>query len=162
MQVYLHRKNFRQVIKRLFIFITSFFIFAKPVGAAEWSGVCVGKSGTAAEDVATLQGIQCLVANILINFLTIIGMAGFVMLIYGSLMWLLSGGSSSNIEKAKKTFTFAIVGLIVALSSFIIVRLVSQFTGVASIVDFFLPTSDKTWENLAPGTQFYLPVITHP
>ncbi len=83
-----------------------------------------------------------MLANVLSIALTAIGLAGFVMMIVGSLTWLLSGGDSQKVEKAGKTMTFAVVGLIVALSSYIIIRLIASFTGVSVIENFMLPSSD--------------------
>lgn len=91
--------------------------------------------------VATIQGIACLLANVLSVTLTIIGLAGFVMLIIGSMRWLLSGGNTQNVESARKTMTFAVIGLAVALSSFVIINLIAQFTGINVITEFFIPSS---------------------
>ena len=107
-----------------------------------WSGVCVDTVNT---DVATIQGLQCLIANVLSVALTLIGIAGFIMLVVGSMRWMLSGGNAQNVEKAKNTMTFAVVGLIVVLSSFIILNLVAEFTGVKSILQFTIPASTTMW-----------------
>ncbi len=112
----------------------------------EWaSGVCVASNISGAEDVATIQGIQCLVANVLSIFITTIGLAGFVMLIYSSFKVMLSGSNSKGLESARNSVTFAIVGLVVALSSFFILNIIAQFTGVDSILDFVIPGSSKDW-----------------
>lgn len=107
-----------------------------------WSDVCVDTVNT---DVATIQGLQCLIANVLSVALTLIGIAGFIMLVVGSMRWMLSGGNAQNVEKAKNTMTFAVVGLIVGLSSFIILNLVAEFTGVRSILQFTIPASTTMW-----------------
>ncbi len=117
-----------------------------------WSGVCVSETDP---DVATIQGLQCLLANVLSIFLTTLGLVGFVMLIVGSMRWLLSGGSSQNVDKARKTMTYALVGLVVALMSFIILRLIAQFTGVNTIMNFTIPDSSKNWGQ----PPVYLPTI---
>lgn len=129
--------------------LTSAFAFtalATPLSVSAqtkpWSGVCVSKTDP---DVATIQGFQCLIANVLSIFLTTLGLVGFVMLIVGAMRWMLSGGSSQNVDKAKKTMTYALVGLIVALLSFIILRLLAQFTGVNTIMNFTIPDSSKNW-----------------
>lgn len=125
----------------------SFFAFlasALPAYAqtSSWSGVCVSQTDP---DVATIQGLQCLMANVLSVFLTVLGITGFIMLIVGSMRWLLSGGNSQNVDKAGKTMTFAVVGIVVSLSSFIILRLIAEFTGVQTILNFSIPSSDKPW-----------------
>ena len=47
----------------------------------------------------------------------------------------------SGLEKAKKSFTYAVVGIVVALSAFIIINLIASFTGVNIIRNFSIPTS---------------------
>jgi hypothetical protein len=102
------------------------------------------------DGVATIQGTMCVLANVLSVSLTVIGLAGFVMMIVGSLTWLLSGGNSQNVEKARKTMTFAIVGLVVALSSYMIIRLIAEFTGISILEEFSLPNSETNWTNPTP------------
>ena len=72
-------------------------------------------------------------------------MAGFVMLIVGAFKWMLSGGNSQATEKARGTITYAVVGLIVALSSFIVLNLISDFTGMKTILKFVIPPSTTQW-----------------
>ena len=103
------------------------------------AGYCV------VDGVATIQGTMCLLANLLSVALTFIGLAGFIMMIVGSLTWLVSGGNSQNLEKAKKTMTFAIIGLVVALSSYIIINIIASFTGIDIIKQFVLPSSDEVF-----------------
>jgi len=106
-----------------------------------WSGVCVGESGTHAEDVATVQGLQCLIANVLVVFLTIVGIAAFIMLVISSLRILASGGNSQAVEKARNSITYAVIGLVVAVSAFAILNLIASFTGVDTILQFNIPTN---------------------
>lgn len=127
------------------------FATALPASAqtGKWSGVCVAGSVTGGEDVATIQGLQCLIANIFTVIITVIGLAGFVMFIWGSFTWLLSGGNPKGVENARNTMLFAVVGLIVALSGFIILNLISAFTGV-DVTRFFIPGPGEN-RVLTPG-----------
>lgn len=113
----------------------SFLTSASPVFAqtSSWTGVCISKTDT---DVATLQGIQCLVANLLSTFLTLVGIAAFIMLIISSFRILFSGGNSQVMEKAKNSVTYAIIGLVVAVGAFVILNLIAEFTGVKTILEF--------------------------
>jgi hypothetical protein len=103
------------------------------VGPQTWSGDCV-EGG-----VATIQGLRCIIANVLSVAITGIGLAGFIMLIIGGFRYLASGGNSKGAETAKNTITFAVIGLVVALSSFVILNLIAEFTGVKTILDFVIP-----------------------
>lgn len=105
-----------------------------------WTGVCVG-STMAAADVATIQGLECLIANVFGVIITVIGLAGFTMLIIASFRWLASGGNTKQVDTAKGTMTYAIVGLVVSLSAFIVIELLASFTGVNIIRTFSIPRS---------------------
>ncbi len=107
-----------------------------PGGASKsnWKAPCVGAEGTLSSDVATLQGIQCLIANVLGHILSFFGIIGFCMFIYGSVMLMLSRGQPNALETAKDTLTYAILGIILALSAFIIINLLSYFTGIDSLM----------------------------
>lgn len=140
------RKLIRTISITVLTFLMAFTLVASPVRAqtGDWSGVCVGSAtdlGVDASDVATLQGLECLIANIFTVIITVIGLAGFVMFLVGSFRWLVSGGNSKGIDTAKGTMTYAVVGLVVALSSFIVLNLIANFTGVQIITTFSIPTS---------------------
>ncbi len=119
----------------------SLFIGQAQAQTEPWSGVCVGSDNPTdpAYSVATIRGFQCLIGNILSVFITIIGLAGFVMLIYGSIKYMLSGGQAKGTESAKQTLTYAVIGLVVALSAFFIINIISAFTGVDTILNFSIP-----------------------
>lgn len=102
-------------------------------GPQEWGE---GPTGCQYQGVATIQGIECLIANVLSVAITLIGVTGFVMMIFGAFRYLISGGNSKETESAQKTLTYAVIGLVVALSSFIILNLIVQFTGVEQILNF--------------------------
>lgn len=126
-----------------------------------WSGVCVGpeqmNSATSASDVATLQGIQCLLANIFTVIITLVGLAGFVMFIIGAFRYMLSGGNSKGTETAKNTIQYMVIGIVVTLSGFIILNLLSSFTGIDIITRFVIPSSDRGLS----GDSYPIPVGPH-
>ena len=104
-----------------------------------------GGTGCVSNNTATIQGIGCLLANLFSVALTILGIAGFIMIIYAAFNMMIMGGNSQATEKSKNTITFAIVGIILALSSFIIINLISSFTGIEIIKTFSIPGSAKDW-----------------
>jgi NADH:ubiquinone oxidoreductase subunit 6 (subunit J) len=108
----------------------------------EWTAI---SPGCVSGDTATIQGIGCLLANVLSVSLTVLGIAGFIMIIYAAFNMMVMGGNSQATEKSKNTITFAIVGIILALSSFIIINLISEFTGIEAIKNFSIPGSAKNW-----------------
>ena len=124
------------VLTTLLFTLTFFFTahFTAPAVQAQteaWQGACVYQG-----DVPTILGVECLIANVLRVAITFIGLAGFVMLLVGAYRYLISGGNSKGMDTARNTLTFAVVGLVVALSAFLIVRLIAEFTGVDSILNF--------------------------
>jgi hypothetical protein len=67
------------------------------------------------------------------------------MIIYSAFNLLLSAGKSQEVEKSQKTITFAIIGIILALSAFIIINIIASFTGIDLIKSFTIPGSQKNW-----------------
>ena len=62
-----------------------------------------------------------------------IGLGGivlFVLLVMGGIKFLTSGGDPKAAEVAQKTITYAIAGLILLLSSFLILLFIKTITGV--------------------------------
>ena len=136
------KKNSQLLI--VFLFAASFFLL--PVRASAqttaWQGVCV-ETAADGEQVATIQGLQCLLGNILSVAITIIGLAGLVMFIVGAFTYMIAGTNAQLVEKAKKSITYAVIGLVVALSSFIILNLIAAFTGIPLITQFVIPNSSN-------------------
>ncbi len=54
-----------------------------------------------------------------------------VMLLYGGFTMLTAGGNPENVEKAKKIMTFAIIGLIVVILSFLFVKIIGIIFNIA-------------------------------
>lgn len=102
-------------------------------------------AGCVNNGVATIQGFGCMMANILSVSLTILGLIGFIMIIYAAFNMMVMGGNSQATEKSKSTITMAVVGIILALSAFIIINLIAEFTGIDAIKNFSIPGSGKDW-----------------
>jgi hypothetical protein len=143
--------NMRTLSKKLFSFLLTGVVFlatASPAaaqGTQAWTGVCTETGNP--YGVATIQGFQCLVGNLLQVAVSGIGLAGFAMLIVGAFRYMLSGGNAKGIDEGKNTMTYAIVGLVVSISAYFILRLISDFTGVRSIMNFMIPTPSGTIMN---------------
>ena len=112
---------------------------AQAVTAGTWTGACVGASDTKSSDVATIQGIVCLIANVSGVAMGIFSMVGFCMFVYASFKLMISSGSPGDFTTAKGTFVYVVIGFVVALSSYIIMQLIQNFTGVDSFfrIQFF-------------------------
>lgn len=66
-----------------------------------------------------------------IGWLFVFGsLAFFFMFIWGAVTWILSGGDKAGVESAKGKITNAIVGMILLIASFAIVKLIETFFGI--------------------------------
>lgn len=76
------------------------------------------------------QTLQSLITNVLNAILGLVGLLALAMLIYGGVLLMISGGNQETVDKAKKTITFAVVGLIVAILSTAILNFIMSAVGV--------------------------------
>ena len=86
-------------------------------------------------DVATLACIPVVINNVINAALVFSGVIALVLIIYSGIKYITSRGDQTAIESAKKTLTYAIIGLIVIFLSFFIVNLISTLTGVTQIAN---------------------------
>lgn len=90
------------------------------------------------DDVAYIQGFECLFVNVVRILTPIVGIALFIMLIVGSFQLLTSGGDPKQIQKAQKTLTSAIIGIVVFFGVWFILTLIHYITGV-EVTKFIIP-----------------------
>lgn len=126
-----------------FIFLLVLFLHAShPVFAQNTQPLDTMNTGTTGDQayvvdgVVTVRAIEGVVTNFLAIAVSFIGFAGFVMLIIGSFQFLLAGSNSKGVEGGKSTMTFAIVGLVVALTAWMVLNFIATFTGVDTILRF--------------------------
>lgn len=55
------------------------------------------------------------------------GLSFFFMLIWGAVSWILSGGEKNGLESAKNKITNALVGIVLLIAVFAIVKLIEMF-----------------------------------
>ncbi|MCL5095814.1 MAG: pilin [Patescibacteria group bacterium] len=109
-------------------------VFAAEATPASWSARC------ATNEVATIQGLECVFQNIVSVALALAGLAVFLMLLAGGLKYLTSGGDPKAQESAKNTLTYAILGLVLMVAAFLILSLIANFTGLKdSLLNFTIP-----------------------
>lgn len=82
------------------------------------------------EGVATIQCLESLFARIVTVIASLAGVVFFIMLMVGGFRYLLSGGDPKAAEAANGTLTAAFLGLALIVASYIILRLISSFTGI--------------------------------
>ena len=65
-------------------------------------------------------------------FLTVIAIAAFVSLIYSGFIYMTAGGNADQTTKARKNILWALIAIVLALSSYVIIRVVAD---IPSFID---------------------------
>jgi len=97
---------------------------------------CLAKDSSGnpiAGNVATLNCVTVVVQNVIYAAFLFAGIVAVILIIYSGIKFILSGGDPKQVEGARKTLTYAIIGFIVILLSFAILNLISGITGVSCI-----------------------------
>lgn len=87
---------------------------------------CQGISATGADCSGGESGLTDVIQNVVRILLFVIGAASVVMLVVGALRFTLSAGDAQAAASAKNTILYAIIGLIVASSAFLIADFVFE------------------------------------
>ncbi len=76
-------------------------------------------------DVTSFDGVKKLLENAAIILMGFVGALSVVFIIVGGIQYITSDGNSDGSAKAKKTITYAVGGLILALSTTAIINLIN-------------------------------------
>ena len=83
--------------------------------------------------IAPINNIIVVIRGIIQLILIIAFVIAFIMLIIGGLRWILAGGDEKSVEKARNTITAALIGLVIVLVAYAIIRIVEVFFNVTLI-----------------------------
>lgn len=86
--------------------------------------------------VPTLQCFPLLFATIVYYAFLFAGVVAVVLIIWAGIKYIRSGGDQKQVQGARQTLTYAIIGLVLVLSSLLIVRFISYVTDVPCINTF--------------------------
>ncbi len=89
--------------------------------------------------VATIQSLETLFANFVRTIVAISGVALFIMFVVAGFTYLFAGGDQKKMEQARGTLTNAVIGLVVIVAAYLIIRIISVFTGVGEVLQFAIP-----------------------
>lgn len=103
-------------MKYIPIVILIFFLLANPVSAK-----LVPDCGGPGESDCTLCHFLLLIKNIVVLVTEIAFAIAALFFVVGGISFLISGGSPEKIERAKKTITSAVIGMVIVLTSYLIV-----------------------------------------
>lgn len=81
-------------------------------------------SGCMVNGVPTLKCFEVVVGNLLIMTSAFVLLVLFIMFVIGSFKYLTSLGNPEQVESAKNTFKWAIIGLIVYVSAYLILNII--------------------------------------
>ncbi len=87
-------------------------------------------TGGATRQVATLDCLPIIITNIITVLLVLAGLVAVFMIIYSGLKFITSGGDAKQAEGARKTLTFAVIGLTLVMLVFVIVPAIGKLTGI--------------------------------
>jgi len=74
--------------------------------------------------------INDVITNVLNWFLGFLAVLSILMIVIAGIMYITSGGDEGRVDKAKSWLTYSIIGLVVALLGFVIVKAVGAALGV--------------------------------
>ena len=84
----------------------------------------VNKGITAAGGTATTTSLPTLIENIISVLLFVAGAVAVIMIILGGIRYITSNGDQAQVKAAKDTIMYAIIGLIVAILAYAIVKFI--------------------------------------
>ena len=100
-----------------------------PKGAATGNpqGAATGaSSGATLPNPLGTTNINTLVARIISYILGLVGTISLLLFVYGGLIWMTSAGNSSAVKKGRDILIWAVIGMAVVFTSYILVKFVIQ------------------------------------
>ena len=114
------KKKLKQIITLtclIFILLLPFFVFADSAALTKLKDVGTTKGPFEEADEYSFANI---VGTVIGAFLSLLGIFFIGLLIYGGYNWMTARGDETKVEKAKKTITNAVIGLIVIVSAYVV------------------------------------------
>lgn len=95
-----------------------------------WTADCIER------DVPKLTCIPAVFQNLVNWALILAGVVAVFLIIISGYKFISSGGDAKQVEGARQTLTYAIIGLLVVFLSFFIINIISGVTGVTCVTMF--------------------------
>jgi TRAP-type C4-dicarboxylate transport system permease small subunit len=83
----------------------------------------------ASAPTANFSDLEGMFSNLIGSLLSLAGIVLFLMLIIGGFKYITSGGNPEAAAGARRTLTYAIVGLIVVASAYLVLVIIQEITG---------------------------------
>lgn len=97
----------------------------------DWSSCLDKLTGT-----PSLNCVPIVFNNVVKAALMFAGVVAVFLIIISGIKFINSGGDPKQVEGARKTMTYAIIGLVIILSSFFIISVIGSSTGATCIFKF--------------------------
>ena len=81
------------------------------------------------ESIGKVNNILVVIQAIIRFILIVAFIAAFIMLLIGGIRWITAGGDEKGVASARNMITAALIGLVVVLVAYAIIRLVELFFG---------------------------------
>ena len=118
-------KKITKIITQTFTGLGAFACLFSSRLLASATSVQEGANAARADGMHTeLIGDNGVFSRITNTVLLIVGLISVIMLVYGGLRYILSGGDSKKVTDAKNTILYAIIGLIISMLAYAIVHFV--------------------------------------
>lgn len=102
---------------------------ARVAGALSLMDVFNGEYKGEGQPSSLFGGANAIIPRVINIMLFIVGILAVIMMIYGGIRYVLSGGDNNKVKDAKNTILYAIVGLVVAILGYAIVGWIVSILG---------------------------------
>jgi bacteriorhodopsin len=112
----------RKILPGSIAIVMALLLSTVTVGAQGVWDICNSASSSAV--CADDSRADSMVANVVSTLLVVLGSIAVIMIIWSGYKFVISRGDPANIKSAKDTLLYAIIGLVIAVLSYAIVRIV--------------------------------------
>ncbi|MBI4037498.1 hypothetical protein HY382_00455 [Candidatus Curtissbacteria bacterium] len=116
-------------LKKFFPFLPTAIALIAPAAAL----AVVGSENIVPNTIAPINNIVTVIRGIIRFILVVAFIIAFIMLLIGGIRWITAGGDEKGVAGARNMITAALIGLVVILVAYAIIRLVEIFFKVEII-----------------------------
>jgi len=134
----------KKFIKIIFLFsLVISLTYSFQALAWSWSNITGFSKTSAGEAGLTQTDFALITAKVITTILALVGALFVILFIYGGFNWLTSAGSEEKIGKAKKTLTYAVIGVVIIGTAYSITSFIARgiFTGTTTTAPSSNPTA---------------------
>ena len=106
--------------------VTTGFLLAPSMVIAQITNPVTGSLGDDAEKAASGETFVSYFVSLWNTIISVGGIIVLVNFLWGALEWITAGGDASKIEKARNKIVQSVIGLLILVSSFVIIGFISE------------------------------------